>query len=274
MVRGGSDVYTQYKAHPRIAADVLAALVLAAVGLVVVAAQILRATAAIYVRHLPTFALIGAVLVPIGLAANAVHLFLVRNEPIRTLVAVTDETPFVPLVVGLTLGNLQHLAALLLVGPAVVQAVSDIRAGRRPSVLRAYRVAVARLGSVAGATLRALAVVALLALTVVGLPWAIARSVRWSFIGPAAILDGDNAGEALAASAAAVAGHWWRAAAVGVVLFVVTAALGPLLGIPLMVGLDAPLNLVNGLSGLVYAFTHPFAAIGATLLYQQLKGSR
>jgi hypothetical protein len=31
------------------------------------------------------------------------------------------------------------------------------------------------------------------------------------------------------------------------------------------------LELVNGLSSVVYAFTHPFAVVGATVLYERLR---
>ena len=186
----------------------------------------------------------------------------------------TDETPLVPRVVGLTLANFQHLALLILVGPAVIQAVADVRAGRRPSVRRAYGVAFAKLGAVALAGLRALATVLVLALTVIGLPWAIAWGVRWAFAGQAVVLDGADAGRALALSASTVAGHWWRTLGVLAVLVFVAAVLGPLIGIPLMILLHAPLTLVNGVGGVIYAFTHPFAVVGGTLLYERLRGTK
>jgi homocysteine S-methyltransferase len=44
------------------------------------------------------------------------------------------------------------------------------------------------------------------------------------------------------------------------------------LGIPILILFDAPLDLVNGLAGFVYAVTHPFAVVGGTLLYERLTG--
>ena len=271
LVRGSSDVYTFSKVHPWAVWVTLAVLFALGVVLVVLAAPILRAAAGVYFPHIRTFVAIGAVLVPVGIVANLLHYLIVTNPPVETAVRVTEHAPLIPSLIALTLGNFQHIATLVLVGPAVVQAVADIRAGRTPSFGRAYRTVLDKLGALAGAAIRSLVIILALAVTIVGIPWAIARVVRWSFFGQAVVLDGAGAGSALRTSARAVRGHWWRVLGVGAVLVFVAAVLGPLVGIPLMIFAEAPLHLVNGLSGFIYAFTHPFAVVGGTLLYHRLK---
>ena len=96
-------------------------------------------------------------------------------------------------------------------------------------------------------------------------------AVRWAFFGQAVILDGAGASAALAQSARVVRGRWWWTLGVGAVLLFAGAVLGPLIAIPLMILARAPLELVNGVSGVIYAFTHPFAVVAATVLYERLK---
>ena len=272
VVETAADLYAQLQVYPWLVAGGLLVVLTVAVWLVVLAAPTLAAAWGLYRRHWWTFVGIGAVLIPVGLVVGALHALVVTNPPLERLVAVTEEAPLVPSLLALTLGNLQHLVTALLVAPAVVAAVADVRAGRAPGVRRAYGVVFANLRALVGAGLRATVVIGLLAVSVVGLPWAIVRAVRWAFVAQAVVLDGaEQAGTAgvLRASAAAVAGRWWRTLAILLVLLFVGAVLGPLLGIPVMVFLSAPLWLVNGLGGVVYAVAHPFAIVGGTLLYER-----
>jgi len=271
--RTASDFYAQAQLRPWVAGGVGAALAILAGWLVRLAWPVLAAAWRVWTRHLGVFLRIGAVLIPVGLVANALHYLVVTNPPTSTLLAITERAPVVSAVVGLALANLSHLAMLVLVGPAVVQATADARAGREPSARRAFAAVRDRFRPIAGAALRLALVVGGLALTVVGLPWALRWAVRWGFFAQAAVVDGAVDGRAaLAGSARAVRGHWWGTLAIGSVLVFVAAALGPLLGIPILILFDAPLDLVNGLAGFVYAVTHPLAVVGGTLLYERLAG--
>jgi hypothetical protein len=110
-----------------------------------------------------------------------------------------------------------------------------------------------------------------LAVTVVGIPWAILWGVRWLFADQAVILEGKAGRSALATSSNVVRGHWWRVVAVMPVLVFVGAAVGPIVGIALLVLARMPIDVANAVGTAVYAVAHPFAVIGATLLYQELK---
>lgn len=271
-VETGSDLFTQLKVYPEIVVSALVVCLAVAIWLVVLATPILAAAWRVYTRHFVTFLLIGAVLILVGLLTSLLHYLIVTNPPMERVVGATEGEPVLSMTVGLTVSNLQHLISLIFVSPAVIAAVADIQQGRQPSVRRAYAAVWTHLRSLLRAGVRAFAIVTLLTLTIVGIPWAIARVIRWTFIGQAVVIDGASGTEAAAVSAGHVAGRWWRTAGTVAVLLFVAASLGPVIGIALMILGSAPLALVNGLSGIIYAITHPFAVVGATLLYQRLRG--
>jgi len=270
-VQAGSDLFTQLKVYPAVVTSGLVVLFALAIWLVVLAAPILAAAWRVYTRHVGTFLRIGALIIPVGLLANLFHYLVVTNPPVEEVVGATEGAPLLSLLAGLIVGNLQHLASLIFVAPAVIEAVADIQQGRQPSVQRAYAAVMRDLRALLLAGVRAFIIVAALALTIVGLPWAIERAVRWSFISQAIVIDDASAANAPAISAGHMAGRWWRTAGTIAVLLFLAASLGPLIGIGLMVLGSAPLAFVNGVSGVIYAITHPFAVVGATLLYQRLR---
>jgi hypothetical protein len=119
---------------------------------------------------------------------------------------------------------------------------------------------------------RPLGTVFLLALSVIGLPWAVDRSVRWAFVPHAVILDDIAPADAAAASAAAVQGQWWRTAGTELALALIGAAPGPLLGIALLVTMDAGVDFVNAISSVFYAAVLPFSILGSAILYRRRQG--
>lgn len=181
-----------------------------------------------------------------------------------------NKSPGVRLAAALTVGGLQQLAGTIVVGPAVIHVVADIEAGRSPGFRRAYAAVFANIRRLAVAVLRPAIIVAVLTLTVAGLPWAVARTVRWLFVAQAVIVDGAAPRRAVALSAGAEAGCWWRMAGTGLFLAMVGALPGPLLGILLLVLASRSVGFVNGLSSLVYAVLLPLSVIGFTLLYRDL----
>ena len=84
---------------------------------------------------------------------------------------------------------MQQLVNYLIIGPSVIEAVGEIRAGRRPSFVSTYREVFRRLKRLVLAVGGTFLVVALLAVSVVGIPWAISRSIRWLFVSQAVLLD-------------------------------------------------------------------------------------
>ena len=270
----GSFLLTRYRVYPALVLVVVGGIGLGAITLVVLGRSTLGAAWGIYTRQWRLFAVLGLMLVPVGILANGFQYLVVAYPPGELIFEVLNESPGARLAAALTVGGLQQLVGLIVVGPAVIQAVADIQAGRSPGFRRAYGVVFANLRRLAVAVLRPVIIVAALALTVVGIPWAIARTVRWLFVAQAVIVDGAGPRQAAAASAGAVAGRWWRTAGIAIFLAVVGALPGPLLGILLLVLASRSVRFVNGLSSLVYAVLLPLSVIGFTLLYRDLDRSR
>ncbi|MDQ3411021.1 MAG: hypothetical protein M3509_02775, partial [Chloroflexota bacterium] len=56
-----------------------------------------------------------------------------------------------------------------------------------------------------------------------------------------------------------------------VVLLFIGTAFGPVIGLSVLVGANVSQDITNGISSALYAMSYPFAVIGATLLYLQLR---
>lgn len=142
----------------------------------------------VYGRHAETYATIGLMHIPVGIVAALLQYLLVNFPPGEQLFALVERSPGAHLAAALTVGGVGQLVALIIVGPAVIVAVADARAGKEPGFRRSYRVVGRQFRRLAGAVTRVVVVVAVLAISVVGIPWAIVRAVQWLFVAQAAIL--------------------------------------------------------------------------------------
>jgi hypothetical protein len=267
VVGGGSEVLNLFDLYPRLGYITLGVALLVAVALFLLTHRALGTALGMYLRHIRTFLPIGLALIPIAVAVNILHLLIISFPPVEFILRLLAHSPTAAIGQTLAIGGLHQLTVLLVVAPAVIVALKEIRAGRSPSARAAYGAAFDQLLSVGQAVFRSLAIVFLLAISVVGLPWAIRQSVRWSFVNQGVILDGARDQRALHASARAVAGRWWQTAGAVIALTLAGAALGPLIGIALLIFSSLSVELVSTLSGLIYAATVPFTVIGFSLLY-------
>jgi hypothetical protein len=268
----GSRMLTLWAVEPwTVVAIVLVPLVVFAT-LVALARRTIGAALRLYLRHLPVFAAIGLLLIPIGIVANGFQYLVVTYPPGREVVEVMRFSPASDFGAALTVGSVQHLVSLLVVGPAVLVLFRDIERGEKPTVSSTLRGTRDRLMRVLRAVALPLAKVFLAAITVVGLPWAIERSVRWGFTAEAVVLDDESSEDARDRSAATVKGHWWRTAGTLFVLGVIGAAPGPVIGIILMVTMEAGVDFVNALSSIIYAAVLPFSMLGMAILYRRRQG--
>ena len=157
--------------------------------------QIIRDALQLYAEHfLPLFS-IAAVVIPLSIA-SAIFAARLNNDA-----------------VGIAIINMLAAGQLLvaiLVGAALIVALDDLDSGRPPEFGRAFDAAFARFGTLLAALLRVLFHFAFFAITIVGIPWAIQRLIRWTFVQQAVMLDGANAKDSLSRSAEAVSGSWWR----------------------------------------------------------------
>ncbi|HEV2129155.1 MAG TPA: hypothetical protein VGR22_11095, partial [Thermomicrobiales bacterium] len=272
--RYGSIVLIRLMGAPWYFLAMLLAPVIAVGGLLWLAWSTFVSTLRLYLRYLPAFAVLGLPIIPIGIVANAVYDLAIRYSAIRTLVELMEFTPVSYYVAALPFGSIQQLASLLIVVPAVMEIYRSIERGEPITPRTILRGMHAHFRPMLQALPKPLGKVVLAQLTVIGLPWAIERAVRWSFVAPAVLLDDTPPHQAPARSAIAVKGRWWRTAATLLVVTVLGTVPGPLLGIVLLVTESRAIDEINAWSSAIYAVTLPFAILSTAVLYRQDLGQQ
>jgi hypothetical protein len=169
------------------------------------------------------------------------------------------------------IGGIGGLFASVIATAAVAVILDEVDAGRRILAAQAYQRVLRRLRPLTRATATELGMVLLLTITVVGIPFAIHPLIRWSLFAQACMLGDLSAGESLRRSSELVRGRWWRTFGFTLLVDVLAALSGPLLGVGLLLLTDHSLNFINLASALVYTLTVPFAAIDLTLYYFDLE---
>jgi hypothetical protein len=233
--------------------------------------QIFRATTRLYAKNLPTFAVAGAIFVPVYVVAASIQWLIFHLTAVAPLVALDGRHGAVTASLAVLIGGIGGLFASVIATAAVAVILDEIDAGRRILAGRAYRRVFQRLRPLARGMATELGMVLLLTITVVGIPFAIHRFIRWSLFAQACMLGDLSATESLLRSSELVRGRWWRTFGFTVVVDGLAALSGPLLGVGLLLLTDHSLNFINLAGALVYSFTVPFAAIQLTLYYFDLE---
>jgi hypothetical protein len=217
------------------------------------------------------FAGISGIMVAAPLAVSMLQYLLATNPNFAEFTRLSEDSPELQGILG-AVSLLTRGLLLVIVIPAVVQAVGDIVAGRPTGVRRSFRDGFARTPDLIWTLARGALVVLALTISIIGLPWAVNRSVRWMFGAQAAVLGGIRGKTALDDSAEAVRGRWWQAAANGAVLAFIGAAPGVIVALLLLILARFPVDAANSVAALVYALAQPFAIVGLTLLYHRWRG--
>ena len=221
--------------------------------------EIIQAALHLYQHNFAALFVIAAVVVPLGIASATL-----APDPVgfgETYEVDGELLAFLGIVL---LGAL----VTVLASAAIIAALAQIDQGGLPEFSSAFDAAFERVWTLLGAALRAIAIVVLLSITVIGIPWAIQRAVRWLFVPQAVMLDNTTAREALAKSASAVEGRWWRTLAVALVILVIVRVPGFIIAGVLI---RAPALLSGTVNSLMNALLLPLAVIAITLLYFDLQ---
>ncbi|MGC4106175.1 MAG: hypothetical protein QM753_07440 [Thermomicrobiales bacterium] len=255
-------------------------LISTAVGIIAVVAVLLRYSwgivhlaARVYRRRWRTFALIGLALIPIGIFFNGFQYLIGHFPPGSLVIALMGKSPGSYFAMALLVGIVQHLVSLVVVGPAVIETYGEMEQQERLSVAEAYRRVVREFRHLVGPVLKASAIVVILSLTVIGIPVALWLLVRWLFIPQAVILDGRVGTAARDGSARTVDGHWRETALKVILLTVIGALPGALVGLGLLIFGGTSVQTTNVVSSLIYAVALPFSILGLTILYRQHQGN-
>lgn len=265
---------TRFVVYPWAVLGIIAAIIALGVVLIQVGYPILSAAWQMYRERWSVFAPLGLMLIPVGLIAGGLQFVFLDYPPGKQILDLFDRGPGARLALVLTIGGLQQLVNLLLIGPTVVEAVAVIRAGRKPSLIEIYRDVLRNFRPLVLAVGRSSLIVAGLAVSVVGIPLAIFWAVRWLFITQVVLIERAPWHDAAAISSQTVSKHWKRTAGTAALLSVVGTAFAPVMGIVFLIALSPAVRYVNLFSSMLFAVTVPINVIGVTLLYFELRKSR
>src|SRR5215204_712349 len=270
-VENGSALFTLFTPYPLLVIGFVAAVLGVALWAVRQSWQALRETWGVYWPNLRVFAAISGILIPATLIVSALQYLLATNSDFVALTGLSEDSPELQSIFGVV-SLLTRGLLLLIVTPAVVQAVGDIKDGTPPSVRRSFRQGFGSIPDVVWTLVRSTLILFALTISIIGLPWAANRSVRWMAGAQAAVLGGIRGKTALDNSAAAVRGRWWQAAANGAVLAFIGAAPGVIVGLALLILVHVPVDVANSVGAVVFALAQPFTIAGLTLLYLRWRG--
>ncbi len=262
---------TRFAVYPEAIVLLIAAIIFAIVFLIRMGGATVRHAWGVYLRHWYVFAPLGLLLIPIGFISYAIQSFIVSHSPGRQIIETMNLSSGARLALGLSIGGVQQLVSLLVIGPLVIEAVDVIRSGRKPDVGGVFRRLGSQLRDLVIALIRPTVIIFALTISIFGLPWAIDKVFRWWFVSQAVLLDRVAPKQAAKTSERVVGNQWVRTAATSILLTIVGVAAGPVLGIIFLILASPNLKYVNALSSFIYAVMLPLAVIGSTLLYLDLK---
>jgi len=255
------------------------ALLTTAVTIIVIAASLFRyawgtlgLAVRVYRRRWKTFALIGLMLIPVGMLFNGFQYLVGHYPPGSIVLSVMGKTPGSYVAMALLVGIVQQLVSLVVVGPAVISTYGEMEQNERLSAAQAYRRVIAAFPHLIRPVLKSTLIVVGLSLTVIGIPVALWLLVRWLFIPQAVMLDEERGNRARDTSARSVDGHWRPTALKAILFTVIGSAPGPLVGLALLIFGSVGVQTTNVVSSLIYAVVLPISIIGLTILYRQHQG--
>ncbi len=251
--------------------------VLASIGIVLFfyrqSRDLIRVARRVYQQHWRVFAGIGLVAIPVGIIFNSLQYWLFDRQPLRQVIDWLDDGAGARLTAVLLVGGIQQASLLLLLAPAVIQAVKDIHEGTTPGVMRSYRLAFGRVPAIVITALVIVAALFVPLLQVIGIPIALYLVVRWQFFAQALVFNqGATPIEALSESSGLVRNRWWKTMFTVLIFDVIAVIPGFVIGFGLLALGGTGITFANGISGLLYAITIPLAVLGATAMFLERRG--
>jgi hypothetical protein len=217
--------------------------------------------------RLGLFLTIGALMIPVGIVASLIFWALERTLLAPLVDEAGKENAFIA-AIGIGGGITLTLVGFAFVQAATAYAVCELDAGRPVTARSAYRAALRRWRPLLGALAVSVVVQAALDVSTLLIPVAAFMLVRWSLYAVAVGAGPDDAGQALRRSAEVTRHAWWRTASITVGLTGAALALGPVMGVLLLVTTSVGFTFVNLIAAVVYTVTLPLVTIIATYLYR------
>jgi hypothetical protein len=258
-----ADLFRTWTSEPWRAVLYVLLMILAPIVLIVISWPTLSAALWLYVRHLLVFVPAAIAVLAIGLLFNiidALGQFIFNIGPLADYPVILNSFNLAT-IIG------QIVVSLVIVAPAAIYGVMEVRDGRRPESQDLVDWEVRHLSTVLRALVRPWVVIGLLTLVPAGIFLAIYRAVQRLFIPQVVLINEAAPVAARAESVRFVSGRWWRTAALTAILLILVVIPSPLIGILLLVFSARSISFINIGSSLVYALVVPYLFAATTLYY-------
>jgi hypothetical protein len=228
----------------------------------------------IYGNEIRTFLGIGMLAIPIGIVFNLLMLQIQKLPPFEWMIDWFNDSSGGNLTLVAMAGGAQQVAMTLIIVPAVIYAMKDIRQGIKPGVRRSLREGLRYFPSVAVALVLYVVALGAAAFSVFLIPVAIYFAVRWLFYPQSAVLDEERPGwNALRRSMRVTEGRWIKTFGSTIGFLILALVPGPLIGVLILILGGSRVQFANMVSGFLYGLLLPLAYIGLTMVYHRLKGN-
>jgi hypothetical protein len=228
--------------------------------------QILTAAARMYVARPGLFIAIGLALLPISLVITLLQVLVLHASNVLG-VQTGDASGGLMGLIALAVGTALTLLGLGLVQAATAQALVELDQGRSVGPVRAYRLASGAIRPLVGALAIATLVVSFLASSGFALPIGIWLAGCWALIVPVIELERRSAFGSLRRSGRLVRRSWLKVSSLIVAGGAIVLAVGPVIGVLLILGTNVPFWLINVIAGVVYSVMMPFVALTTAYAY-------
>ena len=227
----------------------------------------------IYGIELRAFLGIGLLTIPIGIAFNALTLLVTSTRQAGWVTGYVGSSPSGRWAAVTTVGSLQQLLMIIVITPAAIVALRDLRQGVKPTALRSIHTGLRAAPALALAFLLIGAIVVVGALSIILTPVAIYLAVRLQYVAqPLFLDDAGSARAALRRSWEITRGSWWHAFTWSFAFNLLGLLPGPLIGAFVLIVGGAKVEFANFVSSFVYAIFIPISIIGLTMSYHRLAG--
>lgn len=226
----------------------------------------------IFGNEIRTFLGIGMLAVPVGIAFNAIMLALRSVGPFKWMLNWLNSSSSGNLTLAAIAGGAQQTAMTLIIVPAVIYAMKEIRQGIKPGVWRSLREGLRYFPSMAVALILYVVALGVAAVSILLIPVALYIAVRWLFYPQAAVLDDKRQGwNALRQSWDVTRGNWIRTLGSTIGFLILALVPGPLVGVIILILGGSRVQFANIVSSFLYGLLLPLAYIGLTMVYHRLK---
>jgi hypothetical protein len=227
----------------------------------------------IYGNEIRTFLGIGMLAVPVGIVFHLLMYAIRKLPPVDWMLNFFNDSAGGNMTLAAIAGGAQQAAMTLIIVPAVIIAMKEIRQGIKPGVWRSYRQGLRYFPPMVVALALYVAALGATAFSVVLIPVAIYLAVRWLFYPQAIVLDEQKPGwNGLRKSWDVTRGQWLKTLGSTIGFLILALVPGPLIGVVILILGGSRVQFANVVSSFLYGLLLPLAYIGLTMVYHRLKG--